>query len=81
MHGATTRTERVARTATVAAAMLVFIFLIAPILAIMPLSVNDSEFLTYPLRGLTTRWYEALFASEKWRLAVVNSFLIGLPAT
>lgn len=80
MHGARTRTERIARIVLIAAATLVFIFLIAPILAIMPLSVNDSEFLTYPLRGLTTRWYEAVFASDKWRIAVVNSFLIGLPA-
>ena len=81
MHGALTRTERLARIALIAAATLVFFFLIAPILAIMPLSVNDSEFLTYPLRGLTTRWYEAVFASDKWRIAVVNSFLIGVPAT
>jgi putative spermidine/putrescine transport system permease protein len=81
MYGARTRTERLARIALILGATLVFVFLIAPILAIMPLSVNDSEFLTYPLRGLTTRWYEAVFASEKWRLAVVNSFLIGIPAT
>lgn len=80
MHGAKTRTERIARIVLIAAATLVFVFLIAPILAIMPLSVNDSEFLTYPLRGLTSRWYEAVFASDKWRIAVVNSFLIGLPA-
>ena len=81
MHGIRTRTERVARIVLVASAALVFVFLIAPILAIMPLSVNDSEFLAYPLRGFTTRWYEGVFASDKWRLAVINSFLIGVPAT
>lgn len=80
MHGARTRTEQFARIALIVAATLVLIFLIAPILAIMPLSISDSEFMTYPLRGLSTRWYEAVFASDKWRLAVVNSFLIGLPA-
>lgn len=80
MRGARTRTEQIARVLLIAAATFVFIFLIAPILAIMPLSVNESEFLTYPLRGLTTRWYETVFASDKWRIAVVNSFLIGLPA-
>lgn len=80
MHRARTRTEQIARIVLIAAATLVLIFLIVPILAIMPLSVNDSEFLTYPLRGLTTRWYEAVFASDKWRIAVVNSLLIGLPA-
>ncbi len=80
MHGARTRTEQIARIVLIVAAALVFFFLIAPIIAVMPLSVNDSEFLTYPLRGFTTRWYEAVFASDKWRIAVVNSFLIGLPA-
>ncbi|HEX7073115.1 MAG TPA: ABC transporter permease [Hyphomicrobiaceae bacterium] len=80
MRGARTRTEQVAKVVLVVSAALVCFFLIAPILAIMPLSVNDSEFLTYPLRGFTTRWYEAVFSSDKWRIAVVNSFLIGLPA-
>lgn len=81
MHGARTRTEQVARIVLIVAATLVFFFLIAPIVAIMPLSVNDSEFLTYPLRGFTTRWYEAVFSSDKWRIAVMNSLLIGIPAT
>lgn len=75
-----TRIERIAAVAVAVFAVAVLIFLIAPILAILPLSVNDSEFLTYPMRGLTLRWYEGVFASEKWRLAVTNSFLIGLPA-
>lgn len=81
MHGARTRTEQAARIVLIVAATMVFFFLIAPIVAIMPLSVNDSEFLTYPMRGFTTRWYEAVFASDKWRIAVMNSFLIGIPAT
>jgi ABC-type spermidine/putrescine transport system permease subunit II len=49
------------------------IFLVAPILVLLPLSVNDSEFLTYPMRGLTWRWYEQVFTDPKWRLAVQNS--------
>ncbi|MBL8573029.1 MAG: ABC transporter permease [Hyphomicrobiaceae bacterium] len=80
-HAPSTLTERVARIALVVSAIAVLVFLVAPILAILPLSVNDSEFLTYPMRGWTTRWYESVFASEKWRLAVMNSFLIGIPAT
>ena len=76
-----TMTEKLAAVALRVFSILVLVFLIAPILAILPLSVNDSQFLTYPLRGFTTHWYEAVFASEKWRLAVQNSFLIGIPAT
>lgn len=78
---ARTATERWAAVALRFFAAAVLVFLIAPILAILPLSVNDSQFLTYPIRGFTTHWYEAVFESEKWRLAVQNSFLIGLPAT
>jgi putative spermidine/putrescine transport system permease protein len=80
-NAARTRTEWIAAIALDVYCALVLVFLVAPILAILPLSVNDSAFLTYPMRGFTTRWYEAVFASEKWRLAVTNSFLIGIPAT
>ena len=77
---AKTLTERVARVLLAIFAILVFVFLIAPILAILPLSFNDSTFLVYPMRGFTLHWYADVFASEKWRLAVQNSFLIGIPA-
>jgi putative spermidine/putrescine transport system permease protein len=80
-NSARTNTERVAAILVRLVAVAVLAFLIAPILAILPLSVNDSEFLTYPIRGFTTRWYEGVFESEKWRLALINSFLIGVPAT
>ncbi|MBN9076994.1 MAG: polyamine ABC transporter permease [Rhizobiales bacterium 65-79] len=77
---AKTLTERVSRLLLAVFATLVFIFLIAPILAILPLSFNDSTFLVYPMHGFTLHWYGDVFASEKWRLAVQNSFLIGIPA-
>lgn len=77
---AKTRTERIGRRVLFVYAALVFLFLIAPILAILPLSVNDSTFLTYPMRGFTLHWYQDVFASQKWRIAVQNSFLIGIPA-
>lgn len=78
---ARTPVEIGARLLTILVSAGVFVFLVAPALAILPLSVNDSHFLTYPLRGLTLTWYEQVFASQKWQLAIQNSFLIGLPAT
>ena len=80
-RSATTLTERFARIVLIASSAAVFLFLVAPILALLPLSVNDSEFLTFPMRGLTWRWYAQVFADPKWHLAVQNSFLIGIPAT
>ena len=35
----------------------VLLFLIAPILAIMPLSFNSETFFSYPMPGFSTRWY------------------------
>lgn len=60
---------------------LVFVFLLGPILAIVPLSVNDSNFLTYPLTGFSTRWYAEFFTSEKWTRALMNTAIIGVAAT
>ncbi len=80
-RSSTTLTERIAGIVLIVSATAVLLFLVAPILALLPLSVNNSEFLTYPMRGLTWRWYAEVFADPKWHLAVENSFLIGIPAT
>ena len=58
-------------------AVLTAVFLMAPILAIVPLGFSDGEFLVYPVRGWSLKWFEAFFASEKWAIGVQNSFLIG----
>ena len=55
----------------------VFVFLVAPILAIVPLSFNSREFLTYPLSGFSLRWYEQFFSSAEWMRAMKNSFIVG----
>lgn len=59
---------------------LILVFMVVPILAIMPLSLNDSQFLTYPIRALTWRWYDELLTAPRWSLAIWNSLLIGLSA-
>lgn len=58
----------------------VLFFMVAPILAIMPLSVNESQFLSYPIRGFTTQWYHELFTDPRWSLAIWNSLVIGISA-
>lgn len=63
-----------------AASAIVLLFMVAPIVAIMPLSINDGQFLAYPIRGFTGRWYEELFTSQRWSLAIWNTFFIGVSA-
>ena len=59
----------------------VVVFLIAPILAILPLAFTDSIFLAYPVRGLSGRWFEELATEEIWSRAILNSLVIGSAAT
>jgi putative spermidine/putrescine transport system permease protein len=59
----------------------VLVFLLAPILAIMPLSFSDSSFLVYPIPAWSTKWYQNLFTSPEWIRAAKNSFIIAPLAT
>jgi putative spermidine/putrescine transport system permease protein len=76
-----TLTSRMAHGARWALSVLTLLFLIAPLIAIVPLSFNSGAFLTYPLEGFSLRWYRALFASSEWLLAFRNSMIIGATAT
>jgi putative spermidine/putrescine transport system permease protein len=60
---------------------LVLFFLVAPILVIIPLSFNAGAFFTYPLAGVSLRWYREFVGSAAWRRALENSVMIGLGAT
>ncbi len=69
------------RRAERAAAALVLVFLVAPIVAIVPLSFNDGTFLHYPLQGVSLRWYRAVLSSAQWGHALTNSLIVGACAT
>jgi putative spermidine/putrescine transport system permease protein len=59
----------------------VLVYLLAPILAIMPLSFSASSFLAYPMPGWSLQWYENLFTSAEWGRAAKNSFIVAPAAT
>ncbi|MGV8893622.1 MAG: ABC transporter permease [Burkholderiaceae bacterium] len=61
--------------------LLALLFLVLPILVIIPLSFSDSTFLSYPMPGYSMRWYENLFQSEAWIRAAKNSFIVAPMAT
>ncbi|HEV8256122.1 MAG TPA: ABC transporter permease [Casimicrobiaceae bacterium] len=60
---------------------LVFIFLVVPIVAVVPLSFNSGTFLTYPLEGFSLRWYDDFFTSPRWLPALRNSVVVGIFTT
>ncbi|RAS21926.1 ABC transporter permease [Paraburkholderia bryophila] len=73
--------ERVWYFALRAMAVLTLLYLILPVLAIVPLSFSSSTFLVYPIPGWSLRWYQNLLASDEWRTAAKNSFIVAPSAT
>lgn len=67
---------------------LIFIFLITPILVVMPLSFNAEDFFTFTpemLRfdpeGYSLKHYRDFFGNPQWQLALKNSLIIAPLAT
>jgi putative spermidine/putrescine transport system permease protein len=67
---------------------LVFLYLIFPILVIVPLSFNAEPYFTFTegmlafdAQAYSTRWYSDFFTSESWIHSIKNSFIIALAAT
>ena len=82
------RRERLSRGLHRALCVAVFVFLIAPILVIVPLSFNAEPYFTFTpgmLRldpdALSLRWYESVATDAQWQRALLNSLGIGICAT
>lgn len=72
-------------------AILVAAFLLLPMFIVVPVSFSDTRFLSFPPKGLSLQWYEAIFANPAWTRATLYSIqvaalttalslLLGLPA-
>ena len=66
----------------------IFLFLILPILVIIPLSFNAEpyftftpEMLSFDSAGYSMRWYQDMINNDQWLHALKNSFIIGICAT
>ncbi|MCK1268009.1 ABC transporter permease [Bradyrhizobium sp. 49] len=59
----------------------VLLFLIAPILVIVPLSFNSVPFFSYPMPGLSMRWYQEFFLTGRWQGALHNSIFVAVSVT
>lgn len=59
----------------------VVVFLIAPLLAVLPLGFTSSAFLTYPIPAFSGRWFEELVTADAWRRSIVNSLIVGSGTT
>lgn len=69
--------QRLARALVRVAAGLGFVFLLAPILIIIPISFSSGSFLNYPLPGLSLQWYEVALRPFPWLQSFRNSLIIA----
>lgn len=60
---------------------LVLLFLIAPILAVIPLSFNAEPYFSYPMPGLSLQWYRDFFGNERWTGALLLSIRLAVTTT
>lgn len=83
-----TRAERIWHYAFGIICGLIFFFLVAPIVVIIPLSFNaqpyftfTKEMLTFDPAGYSLRWYNNLFGSSEWMGSIANSAIISISST
>ncbi|MBD3896338.1 ABC transporter permease [Halomonas sp. ML-15] len=57
--------------------VLVLLFLILPVLIVLPMSFSDSRFLSFPPSSFSFRWYEAFFGSPGWMAAARTSLIVA----
>lgn len=65
---------RLIRTYTI----LVYLFMFLPIAVVVLLSFNANQFGSFPMTGLSTRWFEALWQNEAIIRAFRTSIVLGL---
>ncbi|HZS90261.1 MAG TPA: ABC transporter permease [Chloroflexota bacterium] len=70
---------------------LVFLYLVAPILIVIPISFSSAMYLAFPPPGFSLQWYQRYFGGTVWlgptalslQIALVSAFfstLLGVPA-
>lgn len=71
-------TRILTRGGLVALAAIVGVYLVLPVLIVVPMSFSDSSFLGFPPDKLSLRWYRALFNDPAWIASALASLRIAL---
>ncbi|MCZ0736241.1 ABC transporter permease [Phreatobacter sp. AB_2022a] len=59
----------------------VIVFLLFPLIFLVPLSLNESEILSFPPQRWSLRWYQALFTDPSWSSALWLSLKVAVLVT
>jgi putative spermidine/putrescine transport system permease protein len=60
--------------------VLILVFLMLPIVIVVPLSFSDTRFMTFPPPGYSLRWYYAFFGDSGWIEAAKTTLTVSLSA-
>lgn len=59
----------------------VIIFLLLPVLIVIPISFSSAQYLTFPPPGFSLKWYEKFLSDPEWISAFFKSLEIGVLTT
>ncbi|GGI07005.1 ABC transporter permease [Egicoccus halophilus] len=74
-------TRQLTRGALVTLAVLTAVFLLLPVVIIVPMSFSDATLLQFPPEAWSLRWYENFFATPTWTESALTSLRIALLVT
>ena len=52
-------------------------YLVLPTLALIPVSFTETDYITFPPKGFSFRWYDVFITSDAWRNATVTSISVS----
>jgi spermidine/putrescine transport system permease protein len=64
---------------TTAVTVTALVFLFLPLVVVVLFSFHETAGLSFPFQGFSLRWYRAVWASEDFRSAAMNSLWVALP--
>jgi putative spermidine/putrescine transport system permease protein len=66
------------RIALVVLGVLTVVFLVGPMLVVIPMSFTEARILSWPPRGFSLQWYQQLFDEPRWSRGFVNSVQVAV---
>lgn len=61
-----------------AAVLSVLLFLVLPAFIVLPMSLDSSDFLTFPPKHLSIKWYIEFIQNERWLGSLILSFQVAV---
>jgi len=65
----------------IAFAVLVYLFLMGPLVIVIGSALSDTSYLTFPPQGLTLRWFSQVFEMSAFRRTMITSLQIAVLST